>query len=125
MPMELNDLTREIIGAATEVHKQLGPGMMESAYEECLSYELAGWGLSIACQKPVPVVYKEVKLECGYRIDILVNDTVVIELTSVDALAPIHEAQILTYLRFAKRKVGLLINLNVTVLKNGIKRYVM
>jgi GxxExxY protein len=121
----MNELTREIIGAAIEVHKQLGPGMLESAYEECLSYELVDRGLSIARQKPVPVVYKEVKLECGYRIDILVNDTIVLELKSVDALAPIHEAQILSYLRFAKRKIGLLINFNVTVLKSGIKRYVM
>ena len=123
--MELNDLTREIIGAAIEVHKQLGPGMLESAYEECLSYELDVRGLSVARQKPVPVVYKEVKLECGYRIDILVNDTVVLELKSVDVLAPIHEAQVLTYMRFAKRKIGLLINFNVTVLKNGIKRYIL
>jgi GxxExxY protein len=123
--MDLNDLTREIIGAAIEVHRQLGPGMLESAYEECLSYELAGRGLSVVRQKPVPVIYKEVKLECGYRIDMLVNDTVVLELKSVDALAPIHEAQVLTYLRFAKKKIGLLINFNVTVLKCGIKRYVM
>ena len=125
MSVELNDLTREIIGAAIEVHKQLGPGMLESAYEECLSYELDVRGLSVARQKPVPVVYKEVKLECGYRIDILVNDTVVLELKSVDVLAPIHEAQVLTYMRFAKRKIGLLINFNVTVLKNGIKRYIL
>jgi GxxExxY protein len=123
--MELNDLTREIIGAAIEVHKQLGPGMLESAYEECLSYELECRGLTVARQKPVPVVYKEVKLECGYRIDILVNDTVVLELKSVDVLGPIHEAQILTYIRFAKRRIGLLINFNVTVLKSGIRRYVM
>jgi len=125
MAMEMNKLTGEIIGAAIEVHKQLGPGMLESAYEECLSYELSVRGLSIVRQKPVPVVYKEVKLECGYRIDILVNDAVVLELKSVDVLAPIHEAQILTYMRFAKRRIGLLINFNVTVLKNGIKRYVM
>jgi GxxExxY protein len=122
---ELNELACEIIGAAIEVHKQLGPGMLESAYEECLSYELEGRGLSIVRQKPVPVIYKEVKLECGYRVDILVNDTVVLELKSVDVLAPIHEAQILTYMRFAKRRIGLLINFNVTVLKNGIRRYVM
>ena len=123
--MELNDLTREIIGAAIEVHKHIGPGMLESAYEECLAYELASRGLSVTRQIPVPVVYKEVKLECGYRVDILVNDTVVLELKSVDVLAPIHEAQILTYMRFAKRRIGLLINFNVTVLKNGIRRYVM
>ena len=90
--MEFNEITREIIGAAIEVHKQLGPGMLESAYEECLSYELTSRGFSVERQKPVPVVDKEVKLECGYRIDILVNGTVVVELKSVDALAPIHEA---------------------------------
>jgi GxxExxY protein len=123
--MELNDLTREIIGAAIEVHKQLGPGMLESAYEECLSYELRSRGLSVERQKPVPVVYKEVKLECGYRIDLLINDTVVLELKSVDALARVHEAQILTYMRFAKKSIGLLMNFNVTALKNGIKRYVL
>jgi GxxExxY protein len=123
--MELNDLTREIIGAAIEVHKQQGPGMLESAYEECLSYELRSRGLSVERQKPVPVVYKEVKLECGYRIDLLINDTVVLELKSVDALARIHEAQILTYMRFSKRKIGMLINFNVIVLKNGIKRYIL
>ena len=123
--MELNDLTGEIIGAAIEVHKHLGPGMLESAYEECLSYELRSRGLSVERQKPVPVVYKEVKLECGYRIDLLVNDTVVVELKSVDADARVHEAQILTYMRFANKGIGLLINFNVTVLKNGIKRYVL
>lgn len=123
--MELNDLTREIIGGAIEVHKQLGPGMLESAYEECLSYELTGRCLSVERQKPVPIVYKDVKLECGYRIDILVNNTVVVELKSVDVLARVHEAQVLTYMRFAKKHIGLLINFNVTVLKNGIKRYIL
>ncbi len=123
--MDLNEATRQIIGAAIEVHKILGPGLLESAYEECLSYELIARGLSIERQKAVPVVYKEVKLVCGYRIDILVDSIVVVELKSVDALAPIHEAQMLTYMRFAKKKVGLLINFNVTVLKNGIRRYVL
>ena len=123
--MESNEVTREIIGAAIEVHKMLGPGMLESAYEECLSFELKDRGLCIERQKPVPVVYKEVKLECGYRIDIHVNSSVVIELKSVDALARIHEAQILTYMRFAKKHIGLLINFNVTLLKNGVKRYVL
>ena len=123
--METNDLTRLVIGGAIEVHKQLGPGLLESAYEECLSYELLKSGFSIERQRPVPVVYKEVKLDCGYRIDILVNKTVILELKSVDALAPIHEAQILTYMKFAKKRIGLLINFNVTVLKNGLKRYVL
>ena len=123
--MELNDLTREIIGGAIAVHKQLGPGMLESAYEECLSFELKDRCLSIERQKPVPIVYKEVKLDCGYRIDILVNNTVVLELKSVEALARVHEAQILTYMRFAQKHLGLLINFNVTVLRNGIKRYIL
>jgi GxxExxY protein len=119
-----SEITDKIIGCAIEVHKQLGPGLLESAYEECLSYELEQAGLNITRQKPVPVVYKEIKLECGYRIDILVENCVVIELKSVEALNQVHEAQILTYLKFAKKEVGLLINFNVTLLKNGLKKYV-
>ena len=123
--MKFKKLTQEIIGAAIEVHKHLGPGLLESAYEECLSYELTQRGLLIERQKPVPIIFKEVKLDCGYRIDILVNDLVIIELKSVDALIPVHEAQILTYLKFANKQVGLLINFNVKLLKEGIKRYVL
>ena len=123
--MDINELTRLIIGAAIEVHKQLGPGLLESAYEECLAYELKRCGLPIERQKPVPVVYKEIKLDYGYRVDILVNNIVVLELKSVDALAPVHEAQILTYMKFAQKRIGLLMNFNVTVLKNGLKRYVL
>lgn len=119
------DLTEKIIGCAIEVHKSLGPGLLESAYEECLSYELMQNGLNIERQKAVPVIFKEVKLDCGYRIDILVEDKIIIELKSVEALAPIHEAQILTYMKFAEIKIGLLINFNVTKVKNGIKRFVM
>lgn len=122
--MKFEKVTKEVIGAAIEVHKHLGPGLLESAYEECLSYELTQRGLKIERQKPVPIIFKEVKLDCGYRIDILVNDSVIIELKSVDALIPIHEAQILTYLKFANKQVGLLINFNVKLLKEGIKRYV-
>lgn len=120
--MDAIELTREIIGGAIEVHKRLGPGMLESAYEGCLSHELSVRRLRIERQKAVPVVYKDVKLECGYRIDLLVNDVVVVELKSVDALAPIHEAQILTYMRFAKKKIGLLMNFNVPTLRNGLRR---
>ncbi len=123
--MEFEPISKIIIGAAIEVHKHLGPGLLESAYEECLAYELTENGLFVKRQKPVPVVYKEVKLDCGYRIDILVNDEVIIEIKSVDVLHPVHEAQILTYMKFARKKIGLLINFNVTVLKNGLKRYVM
>lgn len=121
--MELNEITQKIIGCAIEVHKNLGPGLLESAYEECLSYELIKKGLDIKRQKPTPVVYKEIKLECGYRIDILVENVVVVELKVVDEFNPVHEAQILTYMKFANKTLGLLINFNVTALKYGIKRY--
>ena len=121
--MEINQITEKIIGCAIEVHKVLGPGLLESAYEECLDYELQNTGLRVEKQKTIPVIYKEIKLDCGYRIDILVENTVVIELKTVDAFNPVHEAQILTYMKFAQKKTGLLINFNVTLLKNGIKRY--
>lgn len=117
-------LTHAIIGCAMEVHKLLGPGLLESAYEECLTYELIKAGLNIERQKPVPVVYKEIKLECGYRMDILVENIVVVELKTVEAFNDVHEAQVLTYMKFAEKPVGLLINFNVTLLKNGLKRYV-
>lgn len=123
--MEINLITKEIIGAAIEVHKQLGPGMLESAYEECLCYELSLRGLKVERQKPIPVVYKEIKLDCGYRADLLVENEVVVELKAQDVILPVHEAQILTYLRFANKKIGLLINFNVTVLKNGIRRFIL
>ena len=123
--MELNEITQRIIGCAIEVHRNLGPGLLESAYEECLAYELIKMGLNFKRQQPTPVVYKEIKLECGYRIDILVENLVVIELKVVDIINPVHEAQILTYMKFANKSIGLLINFNVKVLKNGIKRYRM
>ena len=118
-------LTGKIIGCAIDVHKILGPGLLESAYEECLAFDLSKSGLSIKRQKPIPVVYKEIKLDCGYRIDLLVENEVVIELKSIDTFAPVHTAQILTYMKFAEKKIGLLINFNVTKLVNGIKRYVL
>ena len=121
--MEINQITEKIIGCAIEVHKNLGPGLLESAYEECLIFELRNAGLVAERQIAVPLIYKEIKLECGYRIDILVENRVIIELKSIDAIAPIHEAQILTYMKFSSKKIGLLINFNVTLLKNGIKRY--
>src|SRR3972149_5620822 len=120
--MEINQITEKIIGCAIEVHRNLGPGLLESAYEECLAFELNNAGLIFERQRPVPVIYKNIKLECGYRIDILVENKVVIELKTVDAFNPVHEAQILTYMKFAEKKIGLLINFNVTLLKNGIKR---
>jgi GxxExxY protein len=123
--MELNEVTQKIIGCAIEVHRHLGPGLLESAYEECLAYELMKKGLNIKRQQPTPVIYKEIKLECGYRIDILVEKLVVVELKVVDVINPVHEAQILTYLKFANKHICLLINFNVTVLKYGIKRYIL
>jgi GxxExxY protein len=122
--MEINEITEKIIGCAIEVHRTLGPGLLESAYEECLAFELKSVGLKVERQVAVAVVYKDIKLDCGYRIEILVENMVVIELKTVDAFAPVHEAQILTYMKFAKKEIGLLINFNVTLLKNGIKRYV-
>ncbi|MGQ0827125.1 MAG: GxxExxY protein [Bacteroidota bacterium] len=121
--LEVNQITEKIIGCAIEVHKCLGPGLLESAYEECLSFELINAGLTIKRQSPVPIIFKEIKLDCGYRIDILVENTVVIELKTVDAFNPVHEAQILTYMKFTEKRIGLLINFNVTLLKNGLKRY--
>lgn len=121
--MEMNEITQKIIGCAIQVHKSLGPGLLESAYEECLSYELIKNGLNIKRQQPTPLVYKEIKLECGYRIDILVENSVVVELKVVDEFNPVHEAQILTYKKFSNKSLGLLINFNVTILRNGIRRY--
>ena len=120
-----NEITHEIIGAAIEVHKHLGPGLLESAYEECLFHELQLRNLKVERQKPVPVVYKETKLECGYRLDLLVEGKIVVELKSVEALGPIHEAIMMTYLRMSGHKLGLLINFNVNVLKDGVRRFIL
>ncbi|MGH9557490.1 MAG: GxxExxY protein [Terriglobales bacterium] len=120
----LNQLTREIIGAAIQVHRALGPGLLESAYEACLVYELSQRGLRVEQQKPLPVVYRAVQLECGYRLDLLVESSVIVEIKSVEELAPIHGVQLLSYLRLSGVKVGLLINFNERVLKNGIRRIV-
>src|SRR5256885_358852 len=118
-------LTEQIIGAAIEVHRELGPGLLESAYEQCFCHELHLRGLSFQCQLDLPVMYKGLKLDCGYRLDVVVNDSVVLELKSVEQILPIHQAQLLTYLRLSGKKVGLLINFNVAVLKNGIIRRVL
>jgi GxxExxY protein len=125
LAMTDNEITHEIIGAAMEVHKRLGPGLLESAYEECLSHELRLRNLKVEQQIGIPVVYKEVKLECGYRLDLLVEGRVVVELKSIVGLAPIHEAIILTYLRLSGHKIGLLINFNVTALKDGVRRFIV
>jgi GxxExxY protein len=113
-----------VIGCAIEVHKALGPGLLESAYEECLSYDLVKAGLNHLRQVPLAVRYKGVQLDCGYRMDIVVEDAVVVELKTVERILPIHEAQLLTYLKLSERPVGLLINFNVPLLKDGIKRVV-
>jgi GxxExxY protein len=119
------DLTKEIIGAAIEVHRELGPGLLESAYEICLCYELRSRGLQVECQVPLPVTFKGVRLDCGYRIDAVVKDTVVVELKSVEKVTDLHRAQLLTYLRLSGKKLGLLLNFNVPVLKDGIVRMVL
>jgi len=120
--MEINELTGKIIQAAMKVHTALGPGLLESAYEACLEYELKKLGVKVERQKPLPVVYEEVRLECGYRIDLLVDDAVVVELKVVEALIPIHHAQLLSYLRLSEKKVGLLINFHSEHLRDGIAR---
>jgi GxxExxY protein len=120
----LNKLTESIIGSAMHVHRTLGPGLLESAYVACLAYELVKQGLVVEQQKPVPLVYETVKLECGYRMDLLVEHSVVVEVKSVEALAPVHEAQTLSYLRLSGSKLALLINFNVCVLRDGIKRFI-
>ncbi len=119
-----NELASKVIGAAIKVHKSLGPGLLESAYKETLYYEIAKSGLYVIKEVPMPLVYEEVHLECGYRIDLLVENKLVIELKAVDALNDVHLAQILTYLKLGNFKLGLLINFNVTLLKNGIKRVI-
>ena len=121
---KLNRITDSIIRAAIEVHRALGPGLLESAYEACLAFELAQQGLKVEQQKPLPVVYRGVKLDCGYRLDLLVEGAVIVEIKAVDRIAPIHEAQLLSYLRLSGCKVGLLLNFNVKVLKHGIRRLV-
>jgi len=120
----LDQITENIIGAAIEVHRALGPGLLESAYEACLAFELAQRSLKVEQQKALPVVYREVKLDCGYRLDLLVEETVIVEVKAVDRLAPIHQAQLLSYLKLSGCKVGLLINFNVKLLKYGIRRVV-
>lgn len=122
--MEINQLTEQILKCAYKVHTALGPGLLESAYEECLYYELKMSGLIVEKQKPMPLIYEEVKLDIGYRIDLLVENKVVLEIKAVDAFNDIHVAQVITYLKLSKCKIGLLINFNVSSLKNGIKRLI-
>lgn len=122
--MTENEISQKIIGAAIEVHKQLGPGLLESTYETCLAYELKQMGLDVKQQQALPVVYKEVKLDAGYRIDLLIENKVIIEIKSVEALADIHTAQLLTYLKLKDLKLGLLINFNSVKVIEGLKRII-
>jgi GxxExxY protein len=118
----LNQITEKVIGCGIEVHRALGPGLLESAYEHCLCYELSQAGLEFQRQVDLPVVYKSVKLDCGYRMDVVVENTLVLEIKAVERLVPVHEAQLLSYLKLAKKPIGLLLNFHAAVLKNGIKR---
>ena len=122
--MTENEISKKIIGCAIEVHKQLGPGVLESAYQECLLYELKQAWLKVRNEKPMPIVYKEVRLDHGYRIDLLVEEKVVIEIKTVEGFTDVHTAQVLTYLRLGDYKLGLLLNFHVSMLKNGIKRII-
>ncbi|PKP35501.1 MAG: GxxExxY protein [Bacteroidetes bacterium HGW-Bacteroidetes-17] len=122
--MTENELSKIIIGCAIEVHKHLGPGLLESAYQECLYYELKQSGLKVQKEKPMPIIYKEVKLDHGYRIDLLVEEKVVVEIKTVEILNDVHTAQMLTYLKLGNYKLGLLLNFHVAILKNGIKRLI-
>ena len=123
-PRPEDKVTEGIIGAAIEVHVVLGPGLLESTYEECLCHELSLRGLEFQRQVPLPVVYKDVKLDCGYHMDVVVEDLVVLELKTVERLLPVHQAQLLTYLKLSGKKVGLLMNFNVAALKDGLRRVV-
>ena len=120
----LDEISRRIIGAAIEVHRHLGPGLLESAYQSFLAFELKQLGVKLEVQKPLPVVYKQVRLDCGYRLDLVVEDEIIVEIKAVEKLLPIHEAQLLSYLRLAKKRVGLVMNFHVPVLNNGLKRIV-
>ncbi|APG28944.1 GxxExxY protein [Syntrophotalea acetylenivorans] len=124
MNEELDQLTNAIIGAAIAVHRELGPGLLESAYEACLAFELTERGLQVERQKPLPVAYRGIQLDCGYRLDLLIENKVILELKTVDRLQPIHDAQLLSYLKVAQQKVGLLINFHSLRVKDGIKRIV-
>jgi len=123
--MEPNKITEMIIGAAIEVHRHLGPGLFESTYQECLAQEMTLLGLNFEKEKPLPLEYKGTKLDYVYRLDFLVEETVIVEMKTVEAILPIHESQLLTYLKLSGCKIGLLINFNVPLLKNGIKRIVL
>lgn len=122
--MDENELSNKVIGLALEVHKALGPGLLESAYKECLNYKIVNSGLFVEKEKPMPLIFEEIKLDCGYRMDLLVENKLVVEIKSVEALNDVHLAQVLTYLKLGNFKLGLSINFNVALLKQGIKRVI-
>ena len=122
--LEINEITEKVIGCAITVHTELGPGLLESAYQECLFYELSSEGLRVEKEKPLPLIYKDVNMECGYRVDLLVENKVIIELKAVEALTDVHVAQVLTYLKLSNNKIGLLINFNSFRIKDGLKRLI-
>ncbi|WP_319577546.1 GxxExxY protein [uncultured Desulfobacter sp.] len=123
--MEFDELSNRVIGCAIEVHRELGPGLLESTYEQCLAHELSKNDISFKLQHPLPVIYKSVRIDCGYRVDLLVEDKLILELKSVEQIKNIHTAQLLTYMKLAHIKTGLLINFNTRLLKQGIKRFVL
>ncbi len=123
--IKFDDLSNKVIGLALDVHRELGPGLLESTYQQCLAYELSKAEIIFELEKELPVKYKNVYLDCGYRIDLLIDNKLIIELKCTDKLLPIHEAQIMTYMKLSEIKIGLLINFNVMMLKNGIKRFVL
>ena len=123
--MGFDELSRSVIGCAIEVHRNLGPGLLESTYPQCLACELSHAEIAFQMEVPLPVRYKDILLDCGYRIDLLISDDLIVEIKSVEALLPIHQAQILTYMRLASVPLGLLINFNVTKLQSGIRRFVL
>jgi GxxExxY protein len=122
--MDVNTLSNKVIGMAIEVHKALGPGLLESAYCECLRYEIYNYGLNVEIQKPLPIIYKDIKLEHGYRLDLLVENKLVVELKTVESFTDVHFAQILTYLKLGNYSLGLLINFHTKTIKEGIRRFI-
>ena len=125
MKKDINQLTEAVIGCAIEIHRQLGPGLLESVYQQCLAHELNTAGIGFEMEKPLLVKYKTVSLDCGYRLDFVVEDRLIVEMKSVDTVLPIHKAQLLTYLKLAKLNLGLLINFNEHLLKNGVQRLIL
>lgn len=123
--MEFDDLSNRVIGCALEVHRQLGPGLLESVYQRCLAHELARAGIGVEVERPIGIRYKEIEIECGFRIDMLIERALIVELKAVEVVLPIHEAQLLTYLRLSGLKTGLLMNFNSRVLRKGIRRLVL